>query len=60
MGDAPPPKDARPYAYGEGGLGATAGTGGQQYEMCLLLLFVGDYLSVVCVGFINKKYSCEW
>ena len=34
MGTAPS-KDARPYAYGEGGLGATVGTGGQQYEMCL-------------------------
>ena len=31
----PPKKDARPYTYGEGGLGATVGTGGgQQHDLC--------------------------
>ena len=40
MGAAPPlptPKKeaARPYAHGEGALGATVGTRGQQYYLCL-------------------------
>ena len=34
-GGCPTKKDARPYTYGEGGLGVTVETGGQQHDLCL-------------------------